>query len=51
MSETALRIVTWYEGPEDGAADVVALRGADVIIRIEPGGIHFWDYADEFSAG
>ena len=51
VSETALRIVTWYEGPEDGAADVVALRGADVIIRIEPGGIRVWDYADEFSAG
>ncbi len=25
--------------------------GADVIIRIEPGGIRVWDYADEFFAG
>ena len=51
MSETALRIVTWYEGPEDGAAGVEALRGADVIIRVEPGDIRVWGYADEFSAG
>ena len=51
VSDTALRIVTRYEGPEDGAADVEALRGADVIIRIEPGDIRVWDYADELSAG
>ena len=50
VSETALRIVTRYEGPDDGAADVEALRSADVIIRIEPGDIRVWDYADEFSA-
>jgi len=51
VSETALRIVTRYEGPEDGAADVEALGSAGVIIRIEPGDIRVWDYADEFSAG
>ena len=51
VSETALRIVTRYEGPDDGAADVEALRSADVIIRIEPGDIRVWDYADELSAG
>ena len=34
--------------PEDGAADVEALRGADVIVRIEPGDIRVRDYADEF---
>jgi PPOX class probable F420-dependent enzyme len=49
VSEAALRIVTRYEGPEDGAADVEALRGTDVIVRIEPGDIRVWDYADEFS--
>ena len=51
VSETALRIVTRYEGPEDAAADVEDLRGADVIIRIEPSDIRVWDYADEFSDG
>jgi hypothetical protein len=28
-----------------------ALRGTDVIVRIEPGDIRVWDYADEFSNG
>ena len=51
VSEAALRIVTRYEGPEDAAADVEALRGADVIVRIEPGDIRAWDYADELSGG
>ena len=51
VSETAVRIVTCYEGPEDGAADLEALRGADAIVRIEPGEIRVWDYADEFGAG
>ena len=51
VSETALRIVSRYEGPEDAAADVEALRGADVIIRVEPGDIRAWDYADELGAG
>jgi PPOX class probable F420-dependent enzyme len=50
VSETALRIVTRYEDPEVGAADVEALSGADVIIRIEPGDIRVWDYVDEFTA-
>jgi hypothetical protein len=26
-------------GPQEGTADVEALRGADVIVRIEPGDI------------
>ena len=48
VSETAVRIAARYLGPEEGAADVEALRGADVIVRIEPGDIRVWDYADEF---
>ena len=51
VSEIALRIATRYLGPEEGAGDVDALRGADVIVRIEPGDIRVWDYADEFSVG
>ena len=51
VPEIALRIVTRYEGPEDGAADVEALRGTDVIIRVEPGDIRTWDYADELGPG
>jgi PPOX class probable F420-dependent enzyme len=49
VSETALRIATRYLGPEEAAADVEALRGADVIVRIEPGDIRVWDYVDEYS--
>ena len=51
VSKTALRIATRYLGPDEGAADVEALRGTDVIIRIEPGHIRAWDYADEFGTG
>jgi hypothetical protein len=32
VSETALRIAARYLGPEEGAADVEALRGADLIV-------------------
>jgi PPOX class probable F420-dependent enzyme len=48
VSETALRIATRYLGPEEGGADMETLRGTDVIVRIEPGDIRVWDYADEF---
>ena len=51
MFETALRIVTRYEAPEEAAADVAALRGADVIVRVEPGDIRAWDYAGELGTG
>ena len=51
VSETALRIASRYLGPEEGATDVEALRGADVIVRIEPGDIRVWDFADEYSTG
>jgi hypothetical protein len=51
VSETALRLVARYEGPEEAAADVGAVRGADVIVRVEPGNIRAWDYADELGAG
>jgi len=50
VSEIALRIATRYLDPEEGAGDVDSLRGTDVIVRIEPGDIRVWDYADEFSA-
>jgi hypothetical protein len=51
VSETAVRIATRYLGLEEGAGDVEALRGTDVIVRIEPGDIRAWDYLGEFSAG
>jgi PPOX class probable F420-dependent enzyme len=48
VSETALRIATRYLGAEEAAHDVEALRDVDVIVRIEPGNIRVWDFADEF---
>jgi PPOX class probable F420-dependent enzyme len=51
VSETALRIVNRYADQEESAAEVEALGGAAVIVRIEPGHIRAWDYADEFSTG
>jgi len=43
-----MRIAARYLGAEEGAADVEALSGADVIVRIEPGDIRVWEYADEY---
>jgi len=51
VTETARRIAARYIGEEDAAADAEALRGADVIVRIEPGDIRVWDFADEFDSG
>jgi PPOX class probable F420-dependent enzyme len=48
VTETARRIAARYVGDQEGAADAESLRGADVIVRIEPGDIRVWDFADEF---
>ena len=50
VTETARRIAARYMSQDDAAADAEALRGADVIIRLEPGDIRVWDFADEFDA-
>ncbi len=48
VTETAQRIAARYLAEDEAAADTDALRGADVIIRIEPGHVRAWDYVDEF---
>jgi PPOX class probable F420-dependent enzyme len=50
VTETARRIAARYIGEQDAAAYVEALRGADVIVRIEPGSIRVWDFADDFDS-
>jgi PPOX class probable F420-dependent enzyme len=45
--ETAVRIASRYIGPEKGAAYVGSAGGADVIVRLEPGDLRVWDFADE----
>jgi PPOX class probable F420-dependent enzyme len=49
VTPTARRIVARYIGDEDAAADTEALQGSDVIIRIEPGHLRVWDFADEYA--
>jgi PPOX class probable F420-dependent enzyme len=51
VSEIARRIATRYIGEEDAATDTDASRGADVIVRLEPGALRVWDFADEYDAG
>ena len=48
--ETASRIAARYIGEEEGAAYVKTLGGADVIIRLEPGDLRVWDFADEYGS-
>ena len=45
--ETALRIASRYLGPERGEAYVRSLGSDDVTIRVEPGVLRVWDFADE----
>jgi hypothetical protein len=40
-----------YVGAEDAATDTDAVRGADVILRLEPGALRVWDFADEYDTG
>lgn len=51
VTETAKRIAARYEEEAEAAADAEALRGTDVIVRLEPGQIRVWDFADEVDAG
>jgi PPOX class probable F420-dependent enzyme len=48
VAGTAVRIAARYLGPEEGAAYVGASHGTDVIVRIEPGHLRTWDFADEY---
>jgi PPOX class probable F420-dependent enzyme len=45
--ETAVRIASRYIGPEKGAAYVGWSGSNHVIIRLEPGDLRVWDFADE----
>jgi PPOX class probable F420-dependent enzyme len=45
--ETANRIATRYIGDPAGAEYVTSLGGDDLIVRLEPGALRVWDFADE----
>jgi PPOX class probable F420-dependent enzyme len=48
VAETARRIAARYIGEGKGAAYVESLGGEDVIVRLTPGHIRIWDFADEY---
>ena len=48
--ETAVRIASRYLGPGRGEAYVRKVGGNDVTIRLEPGDLRAWDFADEQEA-
>jgi PPOX class probable F420-dependent enzyme len=45
--EAAVRVASRYIGPEKGAA-YVGSGGNEVTIRLEPGELRVWDFADEY---
>jgi PPOX class probable F420-dependent enzyme len=51
VTETARRIAARYIGDDDAAAYTEALRGTDVILRIQPDQTRVWDFADEARYG
>ena len=44
----AVRIASRYIGPERGSA-YVGSGGTEVILRLEPGELRVWDFADEYT--
>ncbi len=48
VPETARRIAARYIGEERGTAYVASLPGEHVIVRLDPGAIRAWDFADEY---
>ena len=47
VAEVGERIATRYLGPEEGAK-YAEEAGDDLLIRLEPGNLRTWDFADEF---
>lgn len=48
--ETAVRIASRYLGPQKGEAYVRQVGGNDVTLRLAPGTLRIWDFADESEA-
>ncbi len=47
----AVEIASRYVGPDRGASFVSANSGDDLIVRVAPGELRAWDFADDFPAG
>jgi PPOX class probable F420-dependent enzyme len=48
VAETARRIAARYIGEERGPAYAASAPGYHVIVRLEPGALRVWDFADEY---
>ncbi|MBA3689973.1 MAG: pyridoxamine 5'-phosphate oxidase family protein [Actinobacteria bacterium] len=48
VTETAVRIATRYVGRDEAVRYVGTIAGEDVIVRLEPGEVRIWDFADDF---
>jgi PPOX class probable F420-dependent enzyme len=48
VHDTAVRIATRYRGEGKGTEYVESGSGDDVIVRLAPGHLRAWDFADEF---
>ena len=48
VPDTARRIAARYIGEERGPAYVASLPGDHMIVRLEPGALRVWDFADEY---
>ena len=51
VTEAALEIASRYVGDERGSAFVGSNAGDDLIVRVAPGELRAWDFADDFPAG
>ena len=50
VADAVTRIASRYLGPEAGAAYAGTARD-DLLIRLEPGDLRAWDFADEYPGG
>jgi len=48
---SAIEIASRYVGAEVAAAYVRSLTGNDLLVRVEPGELRVWDFADDFPSG
>ncbi len=51
VGEAGDRIATRYLGEERGVAYGESIDFEEIIVRLEPGGVRAWDFADEYLLG
>jgi PPOX class probable F420-dependent enzyme len=48
---SAIEIASRYVGAEVAEAYVRSLTGNDLLVRVQPGDLRIWDFADDFPSG